>query len=310
MKVVFSNRAFISLLVETKEKIATETGGVFLGVCKDGVWYVVESIDPGPNSIFRPAYFEYDTPYVNHLINKVSRIYNTQLELIGLWHRHPGSLDSFSSTDDGTNTEYAKIMDKGAISALVNIDPEFRLTIYHVSLPLKYQRIEYEVGDEKIPFGIMEYHNCNKFIKTINIQNKERPRGTKTSFSEIIKNKKREKISCEFGDAIHIYLKKRTMSDIKALNPYNYCHELPIDKILCSLEKDLDYLNDMSINYNMSINARLLELYGQDASKKKHWKLCFGMDDENVVFKYNELVFKYHENLLKEMICEYFEGAR
>lgn len=308
MKVVFSNRAFISLLVETKEKITTETGGVFLGFYRDGVWYVVESIDPGPNSIFKPAYFEYDTPYINHLINKVSRIYNTQLELIGLWHRHPGSLDSFSSTDDGTNTEYAKIMGIGAISALVNIDPEFRLTVYHVSLPLKYQRIEYEVGDEKIPFGIMEYHNCNKFIQTINIQNKKSK--SKIGFSDLIKNKKREKISCEFGDAIHVYLKKRTMSDVKALDPYNYSNELPIEKILCSLEKDLDYLNAMSVSYNMSINARLLELYGQDASRKKHWKLCFGVDNDNVVFKYNELVFKYHESLLKEMICEYLEGTR
>lgn len=29
--VVFSERAFISILVETQEKIQTETGGVFLG---------------------------------------------------------------------------------------------------------------------------------------------------------------------------------------------------------------------------------------------------------------------------------------
>ena len=29
--VVFSERAFISILVETQEKIKTETGGVFLG---------------------------------------------------------------------------------------------------------------------------------------------------------------------------------------------------------------------------------------------------------------------------------------
>lgn len=308
MKVVFSNRAFISLLVETKEKITTETGGVFLGFYRDGIWYVVESIDPGPNSIFKPAYFEYDTSYINHLINKVSRIYNTQLELIGLWHRHPGTLDSFSSTDDGTNTEYAKMAGIGAISALVNIDPEFRLTIYHVSLPLKYQRIEYEVGDEKIPFGIMEYHNSNKLIETINIQNKKC--GSKSRFSDLIKIKKKEKISCEFGDAIHVYLKKRTMSDVKALDPYNYGKELPIERILCALEKDLEYLNAMSIDYSMLINARLLELYGQNTNRKKHWKLCFGVDSDNVVFKYNELVFKYHENLLKEMVCEYLEGTR
>ena len=57
--VVFSERAFISILVETQEKIKTETGGVFLGYRKGDIWYVIESIDPGPNSVFQTAYFEY-----------------------------------------------------------------------------------------------------------------------------------------------------------------------------------------------------------------------------------------------------------
>ena len=57
--VVFSERAFTSILVETQEKIRTETGGVFLGYRKGDVWYVIESIDPGPNSVFQPAYSSY-----------------------------------------------------------------------------------------------------------------------------------------------------------------------------------------------------------------------------------------------------------
>ena len=78
MEVVFSKRAMTALLVETREKITTETGGVFLGKYESGVWYIVETIDPGPNSIFKPAYFEYDQDYINHLINKVSRLYKNQ----------------------------------------------------------------------------------------------------------------------------------------------------------------------------------------------------------------------------------------
>ena len=44
MKVVFSTRAFAAILAETTEKIKTETGGLFLGKYKDGIWYVVEAI--------------------------------------------------------------------------------------------------------------------------------------------------------------------------------------------------------------------------------------------------------------------------
>lgn len=151
MKVVFSNRAFASILAETTEKIKTETGGLFLGTVEDDVWYVIEAIDPGPKSIFEVAYFEYDQQYTQHLINKIANLYDHKLTLIGLWHRHPGSMDFFSSTDDGTNAKYATLNDKGAISALVNIDPQFRLTVYQVEKPCRYSRIEYDVGDHLIP---------------------------------------------------------------------------------------------------------------------------------------------------------------
>ena len=73
MKVVFSNRAFASILAETTEKIKTETGGLFLGTVEDDMWYVIEAIDPGPKSIFEVAYFEYDQKYTQHLINKIAK---------------------------------------------------------------------------------------------------------------------------------------------------------------------------------------------------------------------------------------------
>ena len=142
MRVVFSNRAYASVLAETTEKIKTETGGLFLGTVQDDTWYVIEAIDPGPNSIFQVAYFEYDQKYTQHLINKIANLYDRQLALIGLWHRHPGSLDQFSSTDDGTNAKYAAMRNEGAISALVNIDPTFRITMYHVDKPCRYKKYD------------------------------------------------------------------------------------------------------------------------------------------------------------------------
>lgn len=147
-KVIFSARAYAALVSEVLDEVRTETGGVLLGYWDDGTWQVVESIDPGPSSRFEVAYFEYDQDYVNHLINKVSRIYDKQLDLIGLWHRHPGSFDRFSATDDETNLKYAFLSKHGAISALVNIDPHFRLTVYQVTArPLRYEKIPYEVLD-------------------------------------------------------------------------------------------------------------------------------------------------------------------
>ena len=52
MRVVFSDRAYSAILAETAEKIKTETGGLFLGAIQDDTFYIIETIDPGPNSIF------------------------------------------------------------------------------------------------------------------------------------------------------------------------------------------------------------------------------------------------------------------
>jgi len=166
MKVVFSKRAYIALLSETASKLTVETGGIFLGQKRGDIWYIIETIDPGPNSVFQVAYFEYDQQYVSHLANKIAKLYETSLKLIGLWHRHPGSLSVFSSTDDITNKKYAMLRSDGAISALVNIDPYFRLTMYYVPPNINYTKISYEVNDNFIPSEFLKI-NDTKFLENI-----------------------------------------------------------------------------------------------------------------------------------------------
>ena len=174
-QVVFSNRAFTALLAETKEKITTETGGIFLGVMLDDTWYVVETIDPGPKSIFQPAYFEYDGDYVRHLANKVNRLYGDKLDVLGLWHRHPGSMDTFSSTDEGTIKKFAEGNNGVTISAIVNIDTNFRLTMYAATLnPLSYKKIDYEIDDTKIPKEVTNVLFHKDIETKINSKNNER----------------------------------------------------------------------------------------------------------------------------------------
>ena len=169
MRVVFSDRAYVAVLAETYSKIDTETGGVFLGKYLDGTWYIVESLDPGPNSIFRVDYFEYDQAYVQHLINKKVLLYHSKLDLIGLWHRHPGSFDVFSMTDGETNSKYAAMRREGAVSMLVNLKPEFRFTIYHVAQPCVYNKISgFEVGDQLFPQDLLKYRNPKILKKCLN----------------------------------------------------------------------------------------------------------------------------------------------
>ncbi len=151
IRFVFSTQAYNTILAETLHMDPKETGGILLGHAVDSSWYVLESIEPGPGSIFKEYYFEYDHEFVNYLARARARRYEFPLTVLGLWHRHPGSMDHFSATDDATNLAFARLSPQGAISALVNLDPGFRLTLYHFEEKLDYARVPFLVSDQAIP---------------------------------------------------------------------------------------------------------------------------------------------------------------
>ena len=150
--VVFSEKAYNAIINETFNQDPFETGGILLGhILDNGLWIVMEVLPPGQKSVFQHAYFEYDEQFVNYVAQSVASAYKHELSLLGLWHRHPGSMDTFSSTDNTTNHTYARLNSKGAISGIVNIDPSFRLTMYHVSAdPLCYTKVDTAVGDKDL----------------------------------------------------------------------------------------------------------------------------------------------------------------
>lgn len=158
--VIFTKRAFNAIITETIDKNPVETGGIFIGYLLDnGVCIVVETIPPGIKTINQRAYFEYDADFINYLSNVIAKQYVGNLHVLGLWHRHPGSMDSFSTTDDGTNILFARNNGKyGAISALVNCDPKLRLTMYHVDSNCGYTPIDWSVDDGIIPADFLKLH--------------------------------------------------------------------------------------------------------------------------------------------------------
>lgn len=286
MKVVFSDRAFAAIMAETTEKIKTETGGLFLGSFEDGIWYVIEAIDPGPKSVFEVAYFEYDQQYTQHLINKIANLYDKRLTLIGLWHRHPGSFDQFSSTDDGTNSKYARMRKEGAISALVNIDPEFRLTMYHVDQPCRYSVIEYDVGNHLIPDEMLRYKSPEKFANLMAgiISDEYKDFHPSVSLNGFLKT--------VLPYMKHIKINE-VFTEVKDRN-------IATERILDELVEDSAFLaDDQGIEYSISQVDQFICL-SQDAIDVSV-KLYFRYIAENdiVVFSYNNECYLYENNAFR-----------
>ena len=146
-----SERAYASLLTEAISRDPKETGGVFLGQYEgNGKWYIVEATDPGLNTVHSVSYHEMDSKYCNHVYCTTSRLYKKDLFLVGLWHRHPGSLDSFSSIDNTTNMKYAEAVGNGTLSFLLNFDPKERLTCYYLDWTgdRQYHQVPLLIGDQ------------------------------------------------------------------------------------------------------------------------------------------------------------------
>lgn len=161
--VIFSDKAYNAIIRESFAKHPVETGGILLGYILDDVWIVMEVIPPGMKGVHEPAYFEPDREFVNYLAHSVANQYKEPLQLLGLWHRHPGSMDYFSSTDDGTNSKWASLNPAGVISGLVNIDPAFRLTMYHLDhiegqrpRNIAYSTVDVQIGDNLILDDLFE----------------------------------------------------------------------------------------------------------------------------------------------------------
>lgn len=294
MRVVFSNRAYASVLAETTEKIKTETGGLFLGAVQGDTWYIIEAIDPGPKSIFEVAYFEYDQKYTQHLINKIANLYDTKLSLIGLWHRHPGSFDQFSSTDDGTNAKYASMRKEGAISALVNLDPSFRITMYQVYRPCRYKRIAYEVGDNLIPDGLLKFKSPDKFFSIMDgILRK--PEAVGVSSDEYHR-------SVSLASFMNFIQARMQPFECKDVDVCDLNDNAPVqERLIDAVVEDLTFMADvLGIETSILLEDKYLTIYQEaiDATTKLYF--TFSTQRQFIILSYAGKCYSYQRNLFAD----------
>lgn len=294
MRVVFSNRAYASVLAETTEKIKTETGGLFLGTVQDDTWYIIEAIDPGPKSIFEVAYFEYDQKYTQHLINKIANLYDKQLTLIGLWHRHPGSFDQFSSTDDGTNAKYASMRKEGAISALVNIDPNFRITMYQVEKPCRYKKIPYDVGDNLIPDVFLKFKTPERFYSIMDsiLYPSASSRNANDGYHKSVS-------LSSFMKFILPQMKAEECADVETNNLLG--DESMQEQLIDEIVDDLTFMaNTLGIETAISLDDNYLTVYQEAIDKTTKLFFMLSVAKHTIVLSYNDKCFAYRRGLLTE----------
>lgn len=164
--VLLNDRAYASIISEVLKNGKNETGGVLVGNIVNGIWYVIDSLDPGLKTTNQQTYFQWDADYVNHLVETISLIYCYPVTILGFWHRHPGSMDFFSATDEDTIRSNLRESRFGLLSMLVNIDPELRMSFYYC-WEESLHRVHYDVGDEYFPVELLEYAAPSRIAENI-----------------------------------------------------------------------------------------------------------------------------------------------
>ena len=165
--VVISERAYKSVLAETFTHGDSETGGILLGHFVNGVWYIIECVDPGLITVNKITNFRYDEKYVNHQIKKISRLYNYPLTILGIWHRHPGSMDTFSSTDLSSIDIHISRARVGILSMLVNVDPSLRMTFYYCDKKHTLMKVPHDIGNHLIIKDIISLADAKKIQENV-----------------------------------------------------------------------------------------------------------------------------------------------
>jgi integrative and conjugative element protein (TIGR02256 family) len=302
-------RSYRDILNETSQQLATETGGVLIGECRRDKWFVVESIDPGPKAVLQHSYFEYDHNYVNHLTNKVRQRYVAPLKLLGLWHRHPGSFDRFSGTDDGTHRRYIQQCNGRIISGLVNVDPTFRITFYVVDgEPPRHQRTGYVVGDEHFPPELLLTLDERTLLGRVNNVPGMRPKPAQ----EIRIIDKHQSSSSVLDDIVNP-IRGLFGAQSSTVEPSDQRLVPPgtVDPVAAEalemLDEELEYLDSQrEFEYELELSTRGVLLTMQKLVRLQgtvdHVRFLFTVEDQRRILKYGNQSYPFRKGIVEEVI--------
>jgi integrative and conjugative element protein (TIGR02256 family) len=308
--IFLSDRSFIDILNEISQHLDTETGGVLVGDYRQGKWFVVESIDPGPKAVLQHSYFEYDQAYVNHVSNKVRRRYSAPLKLLGLWHRHPGSFDRFSGTDDGTHRRYIQQCQGSIISGLANVDPTFRMTFYIVDGgPLRHQRTDYAVGDEYFPEDLLRTLDQRTLLSRVNgsVQLRSKP-------IQEMRIMDQRPLASSLMDHVVNPIKDlfRVQDQVAAPpDPLQTVTDSVAHEALEMLDEELEYLDsqrDFEYELEMSTHGVLLTMQKLSPvhGAAPQVRFLFTVEDQRRIVKQGKRSYPFRKGIVEEVIGQTF----
>lgn len=146
-----SPRAFASMMSEVEKYPLVETGGVLLGAEIDGVIYIAEAIGPGVKAVRTTGNLSCDMESIAYIVQSLSGVYDRDIDIIGVWHKHNHSCNPpFSDTDMDLHREICAYSDSDIASILFQREEngnEYTLRAFRYLSADKVEEEDFEVAD-------------------------------------------------------------------------------------------------------------------------------------------------------------------
>lgn len=145
-----SNRSLAAMVSGIERFPDTENGGPLLGKVRNDKIDIIEAIEAGKNAIHEKAKLSCDEKSVEYIANTVKGLYEEELEVVGIWHKHNHDYDPpFSAEDNLFHKEMSGSLKKDIISVLFqkNKDDEYTMRVFRYCLNHQLMEEEFDVED-------------------------------------------------------------------------------------------------------------------------------------------------------------------
>ena len=174
---------------------------------------------------------------------------------------------------------------------MVNIDPVFRLTMYHVAQPCRYSKISYEVGDHLIPEKYFKLKAKDRFEKIM--QGLLHPEYHQEEYHKSVSLK-------GFMDMIEPYYADRILEG-GVDKPTIDSGEVR-DKLIDVVVSDISFMSDvLGIEMSVLPVQAYIGLVQETADGKVRVNILYNEKDDSFAFKYKDKIYVYESGLFENM---------
>lgn len=149
-KVRISNRSLATMVSGIERFPDTENGGPLLGKVRVNGIDIIEAIEAGENAIHEKGKVSCDIKSVEYIASTIKGLYEEEVEVVGIWHKHNHNYNPpFSTEDNLCHKKMCDYLKQDIISILFqkNKDGEYSMRVFKYCINHQLVEEEFDIED-------------------------------------------------------------------------------------------------------------------------------------------------------------------